>query len=106
MKALDAPADSAVRILISGDYTRIGSLIRLIDGLSPAAARRVIAALNGAPNERRAHYQPVLDPSAAAAPSRAGPAAATTTEDASAAAARRQRAFAVALAQLRVQKSG
>jgi uncharacterized protein (DUF2336 family) len=106
VKALDTPADSAVRILISGDYTRIGSLIRLIDGLSPAAARRVIAALNGAPNARRAHYQPVLDPSAAAAPGRAGPAAATTTEDASAAAARRQRAFAVALAQLRVQKSG
>jgi hypothetical protein len=66
----------------------------------------VIAALNGAPKARRAHYQPVLDPNAAGAPGRVGPAAASTSEDASAAAARRQRAFAVALAQLRVQKSG
>jgi uncharacterized protein (DUF2336 family) len=106
LKALDMPADSAVRILISGDYTRIGSLIRLIDGLGPGAARRVIAALIGAPKEQRAHYQPVLDPSAASTPGRAAAAVATVNEETSAAAAHRQRAFAVALAQLRVQKSG
>lgn len=96
LKALDVPQDSAVRILISGEYVRIGSLVRLIDGLSPVAARHVVAALAGVREERRAHHQSVFDASASPTPSRA----------ASAIAARRQRAFAVALAQLRVQKSG
>jgi len=79
LAALDAPQDVAVRILISGDlqsgakYTRLGSLIRLGVGLNPAAARRVIAALIGAPKARRAQHQPVLDTNAAATPSRAAP---------------------------------
>ena len=79
LAALDAPHDAAVRILISGDlqsgakYTRLGSLIRLGVGLNPAAARRVIAALVGAPKARRTRHQPVLDPTAAATPSRAAP---------------------------------
>jgi uncharacterized protein (DUF2336 family) len=108
LAALGAPQDVAVRILISGDlnsgarYTRIGSLIRLREGLNPAAARRVIAALIGAPRERRAQYQPVLDPQAAQTPSRAG---AGRDLSASPEALRRQRAFAFA-AQQGGQKSG
>jgi uncharacterized protein (DUF2336 family) len=79
LAALDAPQDVAVRILISGDlqsgakYTRLGSLIRLGVGLNPAAARRVIAALVGAPRARRAQHQPVLDAAAAGTPGRAAP---------------------------------
>jgi uncharacterized protein (DUF2336 family) len=79
LAALDVPQDVAVRVLISGDlqsgakYTRLGSLIRLGVGLNPAAARRVIAALVGAPKARRAQHQPVLDAKAAAAPGRATP---------------------------------
>jgi uncharacterized protein (DUF2336 family) len=106
VKALDARQDVAVRILISGDYTRIGSLIRLVDGLTPGAARRVIDALIGAPRERRAHRETVLDPQASPAPSRAAPASAAVTGAFSAQAIRRQRSFDVALDQLRVQKSG
>jgi uncharacterized protein (DUF2336 family) len=76
LAAIDAPQDVAVRILISGDlqsgakYTRLGSLIRLGVGLNPAAARRVIAALAGAPKGRRAQHQPVLDGNAATTPGR------------------------------------
>jgi uncharacterized protein (DUF2336 family) len=106
VKALDARHDVAVRILISGDYTRIGSLIRLVDGLSPLAARRIIDALIGAPRERRAHRESVLDPHASPAPSRASPASAETTGVSSAQATRSQRSFDVALDQLRQQKSG
>lgn len=82
LAALGAAHDVTVRILISGDlqsgakYARIGSLARLKDGLDPAAARRVIAALIGAPKERPRRHQPVLDPSASATPSRAAPASA------------------------------
>ena len=102
LAALDAPQDVAVRILVSGDlysgarYSRIGSLIRLKDGLNPAAARRVVAALIGAPRERRAHYQPVLDPTAAQTPGRAAPARSLSN---SPEAQRRQRAFAFEAAQ-------
>ncbi|WP_158812646.1 DUF2336 domain-containing protein [Methylocapsa sp. S129] len=106
VKALDAPQDSVVRILISGDYVRIGSLIRLTDGLNPAAARRVIGALTGAREERGAHYQPVLDPHAHPSPSRVASGSSAPVANVSANAARRQRAFAFALAQSRVQKSG
>lgn len=80
LAALDAPQDVAVRILISGDlqsgakYTRLGSLIRLGDGLNPAAARRVIAALIGAQKGRRVQHEPALDGKASATPSRAAPA--------------------------------
>jgi uncharacterized protein (DUF2336 family) len=105
VRALDAPQDAAVRILISGDYVRIGSLIRLIDGLSPVAARRVIAALAGAQKERRGHYRPVLDPDASLAPGRVVSAIASSPS-ANASAARRQRALAFALAQSRILKSG
>jgi uncharacterized protein (DUF2336 family) len=79
LAAFDAPQDVAVRILISGDlqsgakYTRLGSLIRLGVGLNPAAARRVVSALVGAPKGRRAQHQPVLDATASATPSRAAP---------------------------------
>jgi uncharacterized protein (DUF2336 family) len=104
VKALDAPQDAVVRIMISGDHARIGSLIRLTDGLDPAAARRVIAALVGVRKERRVHYQPVLDPDARAAPSRGASAAPSANVNANA--IRRQRAFAFALAESRVQKSG
>jgi uncharacterized protein (DUF2336 family) len=77
LAALGAPEDVAVRILISGDlnsgarYTRVGSLIRLGVGLSPAAARRVIGALLGGPMTRRAQHEPVLDGRASPTPSRA-----------------------------------
>jgi uncharacterized protein (DUF2336 family) len=82
LAALGAAQDATVRILVSGDlqsgarYTRIGSLVRLKDGLNPAAARRVIAALIGAPKERRERHQhrPVLDSEASATASRAAPA--------------------------------
>jgi hypothetical protein len=100
LAALGAAQDVAVRILISGDlqsgakYTRIGSLIRLKDGLNPAAARRVIAALMGPQRERRAQYQPVLDPAAAETPSRAATQARGL--NATPEAQRRQRAFAFA----------
>jgi hypothetical protein len=110
LAALGAAQDVAVRILISGDlhsgarYTRIGSLIRLKDGLNPAAARRVIAALIGAQKKRRAHYQPVLDPEASQTPSRAAAAPAAHGLNANAEAPRHQRAFAFA-AQRGGQKS-
>ena len=104
--ALDARQDVAVRILISGDYPRIGSLIRLTDGLNPVAARRVIAALIGPQKERRAHHQPVLDPNAHATPGRAAAATESPAANVRASAIARQRAFASALAQLRAQKSG
>jgi hypothetical protein len=111
LAALDAPQEVAVRILISGDlqsgakYTRIGSLIRLRDGLHPAAARRVIAALIGAQAEPRALHQPVLDPKASATPSR--PAAATPRAmSATPEALRRQRAFAFAASHPPIQRSG
>jgi uncharacterized protein (DUF2336 family) len=106
LKALEAPQDLTVRVLISGEYSRIGSLIRLTDGLNPAAARRVIGALVGAQKARRAQYQPALDPDAAPAPGRAAAAPAAAALNPGASAAQRQRAFAHALAQLRVQKSG
>jgi uncharacterized protein (DUF2336 family) len=106
LKALEAPHDLTVRILISGAYSRIGSLIRLTDGLNPAAARRVIGALVGAQEARRAQYEPALDPKAAPAPSRVAAASAPGTLNPNASAVQRQRAFALALAQLRVQKSG
>jgi uncharacterized protein (DUF2336 family) len=98
LAALGAPQDVAVRILVSGDlnsgakYSRIGSLIRLKDGLNPAAARQVIGALIGAPKERRAHYQPVLDPEASETPSRAPARGLAASPEA----LRRQRAFAFA----------
>jgi hypothetical protein len=83
LAALGAAQDASVRILISGDlqsgarYTRIGSLVRLKDGLNPAAARRVIAALIGAPKPRAHHqHRPVLDADASPTPSRAAPASA------------------------------
>jgi uncharacterized protein (DUF2336 family) len=112
LAALDAPQDVAVRILISGDlqsgakYTRIGSLIRLRDGLHPAAARRVIAALVGAQKEPRALHQPILDPQASATPSRPAAATAPRAMSASPEALRRQRAFAFAAAHQSVQRSG
>ncbi len=88
LAALDAPQDVAVRILISGDlqsgakYTRLGSLIRLGVGLNPTAARRVIAALVGAPKARRAQHQPVLDANASATPGRAAPTTASAHDGA------------------------
>jgi uncharacterized protein (DUF2336 family) len=106
LKALEAPQDLTVRILISGEYSRIGALVRLTDGLNTAAARRVIGALSGAQSGRRAQYQPALDPDASSAPSRAAAASTASSLDAGAGAAQRQRAFALAIAQLRVQKSG
>lgn len=106
VKALDARQDVAVRILISGDYTRIGSLIRLVDGLSPPAARRIVDALIGAPRERRGHHEPVLDAHASPAPSRAAPASAEAAGASSVQASRHQRSFDVAIDQLRRQKSG
>jgi uncharacterized protein (DUF2336 family) len=81
LAALGAAQDVAVRILVSGDlqsgarYARIGSLVRLKDGLHPAAARRIMAALAGERKERRERHQPVLDPKASPSPSRAAPAA-------------------------------
>jgi uncharacterized protein (DUF2336 family) len=106
VKALDAPQDTVVRILISGDYAHIGSLIRLTDGLSPLAARRVIDALAGAPKERRAHYQTVLDPGASATSGRAASPVAAPSVKSSANAARRQRALAFSIAHQLIQKSG
>jgi uncharacterized protein (DUF2336 family) len=107
LAALDAPQDVAVRILISGDlqsgakYTRLGSLIRLGVGLNPAAARRVIAALIGAPKGRRAQHEPVLDGNAAATPSRAAP-----VRDDAPLAQNRLRASTPAAATPTVRKSG
>jgi hypothetical protein len=72
LAALGATPDATVRILVSGElrsgakYTRIGALVRRKDGLNPAAARCVIAALIGAQKERRGRHQPVLEPSRAA----------------------------------------
>ena len=108
LAALDAPQDVAVRILISGDlqsgarYTRLGSLIRLGVGLNPAAARRVIAALIGAPKGRRAQHQPVLDGAAAATPSRATP----VRDDAPPAQGRQRVSTPAAMAAPTVRKSG
>ena len=81
LAALGAAQDATVRILVSGDlrsgarYARIGSLVRLKDGLDPAAARRVIAALIGAAPQKRdgARHRPALDPKASPTPSRATP---------------------------------
>ncbi len=106
LAALGAAQDVAVRILISGDlqsgarYTRVGSLIRLKDGLNPAAARRVIAALIGAPRPRpHRQHQPVLDPNASSAPeprgapqTRRAASRATRTRPASASSPMRRRA--------------
>jgi uncharacterized protein (DUF2336 family) len=113
LAALGAAQDVAVRILISGDlqsgakYSRIGALVRLKDGLNSAAARRVIAALIGAPKERRAHYQPVLDPQASKTPSRGAATPLASGLGATPEAQRRQRAFAFsALHEQAVKKSG
>jgi uncharacterized protein (DUF2336 family) len=109
LAALDARHDVAVRILISGDlhsganYTRIGSLLRLKDGLNRAAARRVIAALTGAQKDPRARRDPALDREAAATPSRASGARVLSS---SPEALRRQRAFAFAAAHQSLPKSG
>ena len=52
--AIGAPGDVSVRILTSSDlrdgadYRRVGALARLQDSLSPAAARRIVAAMIGA----------------------------------------------------------
>jgi uncharacterized protein (DUF2336 family) len=109
LKALDAPQGAAVRILISGNlqsganYAHIGSLIRLTGGLSPAAAQRVVAALIGAPKDRRALHQPVFDPGASATPSRPASVAAQII-GVSAEAIRRQRAFAFAANGQRIRR--
>jgi uncharacterized protein (DUF2336 family) len=78
LAALEVPRETAVRILISGDiragagFKRIGALVRLKDALSPAAARRFIAAMAEHADARRARYSPQHDPTAAPAPGRAG----------------------------------
>ena len=101
LAALGAAQDVAVRILVSGElhsgarYTSIGALIRLKEALNPAAARRVIAALNGGAKDRKAHYQPVLDPTASRTPSREA-AAAAPGSNVSPETARRRRALAFA----------
>ena len=77
LAALEISRDAAMRILVSGDlrsgvgFKRIGALIRLKDGLSPAAAQRFIAAMSGAQMTPRARYAPQLDPTAAPTPGRA-----------------------------------
>jgi hypothetical protein len=111
LAALQAPHDVAVRILISGDlysganYTRIGSLLRLREGLNPAAARRVIASLigaQGARKEPRPRHQPVLDPRASPTPSREPAQSSGLTMEAQ----RRQRALAFAASHEAIKKSG
>ncbi len=76
LAALGAPDDVAVRVLTSrdlqdgADYRRVGALARLKDALNPAAAGLVVAAMIGDSVRPRVRRQPVLDPSAAATPSR------------------------------------
>ncbi len=104
LAALGAPADVTVRILTSrdlqdgGDYRRVGALVRLKEALNPAAAGLVVAAMIGDSARPRPRRQPVLDPSAAATPSRPFGASAPTTRTGETqltpAALRRRRAFA------------
>ncbi len=109
LAALGAPADVTVRILTSrdlqdgADYRRIGALARFKDALNPSAAEMLVAAMIGdaaRPQSRR--QRTVLDPHAAATPSRPqvlGSAAAPRNwlkeTDLTPAALRRRRAFAL-----------
>jgi uncharacterized protein (DUF2336 family) len=80
LAALAASQEASMRILLLGhsplnlDTNRLGALTRLKDGLRPAAARRVISAMIGAPQRQRATAKPAPDPAAAPAPSRTTPA--------------------------------
>ena len=76
LAALRAPADVTVRILTArdlqdgADYRRIGALARFMDALNPAAAELLVAAMIGDAARTRPQRQSVLDPNAAATPSR------------------------------------
>lgn len=93
LAALGAPEDMAMRILISNevhagvDAPRIAALARLRDVCTQGAAQRVMAAVAGASQARRAAYRPVLDATAAAAPGR------TLAGEAAQPASRRRRAL-------------
>ena len=73
LAALGAARDVCVRILTSsdmrdgGDYRRVGALARLQDSLSPAAAKRIVAAMVDAP------LATATEPPAGNAPWRAPP---------------------------------
>ncbi len=73
--ALGAPRDVAVRIMTAHDmragegFPRIHALARLSDQLSPAAARRIVSALIGAPGARAAAALPTAPSRQAAHPS-------------------------------------
>ncbi|MBV8664816.1 MAG: hypothetical protein JO107_17165 [Hyphomicrobiales bacterium] len=109
LAALGAPADVTVRILTSrdlqdgADYRRIGALARFKDALNPAAAELLVAAMIGeAARSHPRRQSTVLDPHAAAAPSRpqsfgstAAPKNWLKETDLTPAALRRRRAFAL-----------
>jgi uncharacterized protein (DUF2336 family) len=100
LAALGAPEDATMRILLLGDavtldYKRLGALTRLKDALHPVAARRIVSAMIGAQRIERAVVDPVLDPAAAPAPSRAAPARVGPAKPDAAQVLRRRRAFAL-----------
>ena len=100
LAALGAAEDATMRILLLGDavnldYKRLGALTRLRDALHPAAARRIVAAIVGVEPQGKATAEPVLDPAAAAAPSRAAPGRVGLPKPDAAQVLRRRRAFAL-----------
>jgi uncharacterized protein (DUF2336 family) len=102
LAALGAPEDATMRILLLGDavtldYKRLGALTRLKDALHPAAARRIVAAMVGSQRVERALVDPVLDPAAAAAPSRAAPPREGSAKPDAAQVLRRRRALALSV---------
>jgi uncharacterized protein (DUF2336 family) len=104
LAALDATQDATMRILLLGhsslslDINRVSALTRLKDALRPAAARRVVSAMTGAWPKRRVATEPVLDPTAAPAPSRATPALAGPAKSETPHVLRRRRALQLAFA--------
>jgi len=104
LAALDATQDATMRILLLGhsslnlETNRVGALTRLKDALRPAAARRVVSAMTGAWPERRFAAEPVLDPLAAPAPSRASPARVGVAKSDAPHVLRRRRALQLAFA--------
>jgi uncharacterized protein (DUF2336 family) len=106
LAALGAPSDVTVRVLTSrdlqdhGDYRRVSALSRLREALNPAAADLVVKAMTGEPARSRVRRQPVLDPTAASAPSRpieaSAPKSWLKVTDLTPAALHRRRTFAFA----------